>query len=78
METALASRLGTCVHGRVERQVLFTTSFIQKQTATIIGALTAATRPISTLDIVQRFRLQPELFETTLKQVSIAATRVRL
>jgi hypothetical protein len=69
MENALASRLGTFVHGRVERQVLFTPAFIQKQTATIIGALTAATRPTSTLDIIQRFRLQPELFETTLKQV---------
>jgi hypothetical protein len=69
MERALASRLGTFVHGQVERQVLFTTSFIQKQTATIIGALTACTRPTSTLDIMQRFRLQPELFESTLKQV---------
>ena len=69
MENALASRLGTYVHGRVERQVLFTPAFIQKQTATIVGALTAATRPTSTLDIIQRFRLQPELFETTLKQV---------
>jgi hypothetical protein len=78
METALASRLGTCVHGRVERQVLFTTSFIQKQTATIIGALTATTRPTSTLDIVQRFRLQPELFETTLKQVSNMRTLMML
>ncbi len=69
MENALASRLGTFVHGRVERQVLFTTAFIQKQTAIIIGALTATTRPTSTLDIIQRFRLQPELFETTLRQV---------
>lgn len=69
MENALASRLGTFVHGRVERQVLFTTAFIQKQTAIIIGALTATTRPTSTLDIIQRFRLQPELFEATLKQV---------
>ena len=73
MENALASRLGTFIHGRVERQVLFTTAFIQKQTATIIGALTATTRPTSTLDIIQRFRLQPELFETTLKQVMIPA-----
>jgi hypothetical protein len=73
MENALAARLGTFVHGRVERQVLFTTAFIQKQTATIIGALTATTRPMSTLDIIQRFRLQPELFETTLKQVLIDA-----
>jgi hypothetical protein len=72
MEAALASRLGVFVHGRVERQVLFTTAFIQKQTATIVGALTAATRPTSTLDIIQRFKLQPELFEATLKQVARA------
>jgi hypothetical protein len=70
MEGALASRLGVFVHGRVERQVLFTTAFIQKQTATIVGALTATTRPTSTLDIIQRFRLQPQLFESTLKQVT--------
>lgn len=71
MEAALASRLGVFVHGRVERQVLFTTAFIQKQTATIAGALTATTRPTSTLDIIQRFKLQPELFEATLKQVRL-------
>jgi hypothetical protein len=78
MESALAARLGTFVHGRVERQVLFTTAFIQKQTAAIVGALTAATRPLSTQDIIHRFRLQPELFESTLKQVLIFGTHCTL
>jgi hypothetical protein len=70
--SCIENRLGTMIHGKLDslnRDILFTDSFVARQTSRIRGVFSAITRPTSVMSLVIEYGFQEKLFFSVIQEL---------